>query len=484
MLTKRAFSLLFLIVAAAIPLLAASTDQGKIPITTSSDKALQAYLKGRDLTEKLRATDSIAHFDEAIAADPNMAVAYLSRAQVQPTANGFFDDMKKAEALAPKASDGERMWIEGVQAAADGFPKKQRENYEALVAKYPNDERAHNLLGGAYFAVQKWDLAAEQYQKAIAINPDFTLPYNMLGYADRFMEKFDDSEKAFQKYIQLIPKDPNPYDSYGELLQKIGKFDPSIVQYRKALEQDAHFLASRIGIATDLNLKGDHAAARTEIQKLLELARNDGEQRAGYFAMAVSYADEGNLPKALDSMEKSYAVAAESKDAASMAADLNVMGNILLEANRPDDALSRFDKANDLIAKSNLSQDVKNNTKQNHLGNQTLVSIKKKAIGPAKASADEYRKGLTGNNQFQAWLSHQLDGMIALEEKKYDVAVEQLQQANSQDPYNLYRLGMAYQGKGDAAKAQEMFRKSANFNALNSLQQSFVRAKAQKAASA
>src|SRR5262249_24324266 len=111
MLTKRAFNVLFMVLAVACTLFAAAAGHGKIPITTSSDKAMQAYLKGRDLTEKLRATDSIAHFDEAIAADPNMAVAYLSRAQVQPTATAFFDDLKKAQALAPKASEGERIWI-------------------------------------------------------------------------------------------------------------------------------------------------------------------------------------------------------------------------------------------------------------------------------------------------------------------------------------------------------------------------------------
>src|SRR5262249_28489445 len=218
------------------------------------------------------------------------------------------------------------------------------------------------------------------------------------------------------------------------------------------------------GIATDLNFKGDHAAARTELQKLMELARNDGEQRAGYFAMAVSYADEGDLTKALESMQKSFDVASESKDAASMAGDLNVMGNILLEANQPEEAQAKYDQAYDVIAQSNLSQDVKTNAKQNHTADQALVAIQKKSMAPAKAAADEYRKSLTGKNQFQTWLSHQIDGMIALEEKKYDAAIGQLQQANLLDPYNLYRLGLAYQGKGDAAKAQEMFRKSANFN--------------------
>ena len=58
---------------------------GKIPITTSSEEARKAFLEGRDLNEKLRIQDSIAHFDKAISLDPNFAWAELSRANVSPT---------------------------------------------------------------------------------------------------------------------------------------------------------------------------------------------------------------------------------------------------------------------------------------------------------------------------------------------------------------------------------------------------------------
>src|SRR5688572_27455648 len=54
----------------------ASSD-GKIAITTSSEEARKEFLAGRDLTEKLRLTDSIQHFDKAIALDPNFALAHL-----------------------------------------------------------------------------------------------------------------------------------------------------------------------------------------------------------------------------------------------------------------------------------------------------------------------------------------------------------------------------------------------------------------------
>jgi len=45
---------------------------------------------------------------------------------------------------------------------------------------------------------------------------------------------------------------------------------------------------------------------------------------------------------------------------------------------------------------------------------------------------------------------------------------------------HLYRLALAYRGKGDRDQTQELSDRAANFNALNSLNQAFIRQKTQK----
>src|ERR1043165_610149 len=201
----------------------ATAKSGKIPVTTSSEEARKEYLAGRDLQEKLRITDSIAHFDKAISLDPGFALAELNRANVSPTAKEFFEHLNKAVALADKASEGERMLIQANEAGANGNPTKQKEILEKLVAAYPSDERAHFNLGGYYFGQQDFTQAISHYKKATEIAPDYSTAYNILGYAYRQNEAYSDAENAFKKYIELIPNDPNPYDSYAELLLKMGR---------------------------------------------------------------------------------------------------------------------------------------------------------------------------------------------------------------------------------------------------------------------
>src|SRR6188474_1802882 len=113
------------------------TTAGKIPITTSSDAAREAYLRGRDLAEKLRITQARSEYERAVQLDPSFALAYLNLAGTQPTTKGFFDTMAKAVALQGKVSDGERLMIQGAEAGGNGDNAAQLRIYSDLAAKYP-----------------------------------------------------------------------------------------------------------------------------------------------------------------------------------------------------------------------------------------------------------------------------------------------------------------------------------------------------------
>jgi tetratricopeptide (TPR) repeat protein len=461
---------------------APSAPGGKIPITTSSEEARKEFLAGRDLSEKLRITDSIAHFDKAISLDPNFALAELLRATVSPTAKEFFEHQKKAVALADKASDGERMLIQANEAGANGNPTKQKEILEKLVAAYPNDERAHFNLGGYYFGQQDFAQAISHYKRATEIAPDYSTAYNILGYAYRQNGAYNDAENAFKKYIELIPNDPNPYDSYAELLLKMGRFDEAITQYNKALAIEPNFINSHFGIAAALAYQGKVSEAQAQLQKMTEKARNDGERRTALFGQMVVAADSGKLDQALAEVDKQYALGQKNNDVAAMAGDLQLKGNILLEMGRYDDARQAYEQALKMTSESNLSQGVKDNAARFNHYNLARVDIAKKDLAAAKTETQTFRQGAeAAKNANQLKQAHELAGRIALEEKNYDTAIAEFGQANQQNPDVLYLLGQAYQGKGDTAKAKENFTKAAKFNSLPQLNYAFVRSKAEKA---
>jgi len=458
---------------------------GKIPVTTASAEAKTEFLQGRDNFEKLLITDSIAHFQKAVSLDPNFAWAELALANSAPTGKEFFEHLHKAVALAEKASNGEKLLILATEAGANANTVKQKEYLDALVAAYPNDERAHFNLGGYYFGQQDYGKAIEHYRKATELEPGYTTAYNLLGYANRQNGDFAAAEKAFQKYIELIPKDPNPYDSYAELLLKMGRFDDSIAQYRKALEIQPNFLNAHQGIAMDLLYSGKAAEAEKELDNIAKKARTDAERRTGLFALTVVHADEGKLAKALGDVDRQYQLGEKTGDVPAMAGDHALKGNILLEMGKPDQAKAEFEKGLKLVQASGLSQQVKDNAELNSHINLARVAAAKKDFATAKSEAEIYRKGAEAKkNAAQIRNSHSLDGQIALAGKNYDKAIADLLQANQQNPQDLYRLCQAYQLKGDTEKARDSCGKAAHFNSLPGINYAFVREKAKKAAGA
>ena len=476
--------------AAAPPPAAAAVDtkpttpagDGKIPITTASAEARAEFVQGRDLTEKLQVTDAVAHYQKAAQLDPNFAWAELALANGAPTGKEFFEHLDKAVALSDKASEGERLLIAATKAGANGDAVQQKEKLEALVAAYPNDERAHFNLGGFYFGQQNYAPAIEHYKKATELAPTYSTAFNILGYAYRQSGDYASAEKAFQKYIELIPKDPNPYDSLAELYLRMGRFDDSIAQYRKALEIDPNFVNAHQGIAMDLLYSGKPADAEKELAEFSKKARTDAERRTALFARTVVHLDSGQTAKALADVDEQYALGEKTNDVPTLGFDKGLKGLILLETGKPDAAKKEYDAGFKIVQESNLSQEVKDNGKRAYLFNTARIALGKKDVAGAKKAADDFRKAAAeAKNPFQVKLSHELDGTIALAEKDWDKAIAELPQANQQNPQNLYRLGSAYAGKGDAAKAAEMYRKAADLNSLPNVNYALMRTKAKAA---
>jgi tetratricopeptide (TPR) repeat protein len=455
---------------------AAAAD--RVPITTTSDEARQLYLKGRDLSEKLRATDARALFQQAAAKDPDFALAQVGLANTSGTTKEFFEAVNRAVALAGHVSEGEKQLICNLDAGAKGEPARQKECLAKLLQAYPDDERVHNQMGAFHFGRQDWAAAVEEYKKATSLNAQFSQPYNQMGYAYRFLGRYSEAEEAFKKYIALIPDDPNPYDSYAELLMKMGRFDESIKSYEKALAVDRNFVASYIGIGNDRIFMGQPEEARKSFTRLAAVARNPGERRQAHFWAAQSYVHEGATDKAMGELQKMAAIDQADRDLASLAGVLNQMGDTLLEAGRVDEAAAKYKEQMATIDKADVPAQVKEATHRQALFDEARVALTRKDLAVAKAKAAAYASAVAVKKlPFEVRQSHELAGHIALEQKDYAAAVAELRQANDQDPRVLYLLAVALQGAGESQKAKEVGARAADFNAL-SPNYGYVRGKA------
>lgn len=460
--------------------LAAQEAPSTIPITTSSPEARALYLEGRDLLERLKGTEARLRIQKAVEKDPQFALAWWQLSGAGGTAQEFFSALDQAVALAGRVSEGEQLLIRATEAGAKSRPAEQEQLLKTLVQKYPLDPRAHAQLGFLYFGRQDWDGSVRELSRAAELDPKYTVPYNQLGYAYRFQGKYPEAEKAFQKYAELLPEDPNPHDSYAELLMRTGRFEESIARYRKALEIDPLFLSAYIGIANDQVLLGKGDDARATLRQMLGKARTDGERRQSWFWTAETYMHEGRWADAIRCLEEEKKVADASGDLLSASQDVNFMGNLLLAAGKPAEAAARFEESMKMVGRAKASEAVKEAAHRNHLFDLARVALLKGDLAGARGTATRYRAAVEAKAvPFEVRQSHELAGMIAVQAKEWDTALAELAKAGEQNPRVTYLTGLAWQGKGDPAKASAAFRAVADFNQLHFLY-GFVRADARR----
>jgi tetratricopeptide (TPR) repeat protein len=456
-------------------------QDGKVPITTSSEEARSLYLQGRVFVERLQAREGRALFERAVARDPDFALAEYNLALAAPNAREASAHLERALARASRVSPGERLLILAQQARVNADPAQVVRHLEALVAQYPQDERGHWLLGSAYGIGQRYAEAIAEYRKAIVINPGFSLAYNSIGYAYRAIDSMAEAEQAFQRYIALVPDDPNPYDSYAELLMKLGRFDASIVQYRKALAIDPNFGASHVGIAANHMFAGRYPDAIAEAQVYYDQGRDDRDRRIALSSQVFTYVEQGRTQEALGTIDKAYRLAQSSGDTANMAADGVTAADILLEAGQVEAARERYQQAHDLIAASSLPAAVKQDDALSRHYNMGRVALALHDLPTARREAAAYLSGaVERRNDVRVRQAHEFVGLLDLHDQKYDASLTEFDQGNDRNPEVLHAVAQIWRGKGDLELAARREAQAVNAYNLPTQPYVFIRAKAKR----
>jgi tetratricopeptide (TPR) repeat protein len=456
-------------------------DDGKVPVTTKSEEAKRDFLLGRSQLDHNDVHEARANFDKAIAADTGFALAYLYRSTCAATITEMERFAAKAGLHAEQVSEGERLIIRATEAQLTGDQGKAKELYDKLLAAYPRDERVHEYL--AVFCANQLDHAGavEHFKAAGVLNPDYAPVYNSLGYEYRSLGKYPEAEQAFKKYVALVPGDANPYDSYAELLMKEGKFDQSIENYNLALSKDPNFFSSKLGIAFDHLYMGKADQAAGELRAMIASARDESERRQARSGLVILYIDGGNTVMALQLIDSGVAESKKRNELRDEVQQLDMKGSVLEEAGRYAEAKEMYDREMAMIASSSLSPEIKEQYDDGKENSAAIFALETNDLTGARSHAAAYEKLVT--NKPDAWRLrslHQLYGRIALEAKEYEKAIEELQKSNLENAYNLYRIALAYRGKGDTAKAKEYCARAAHFYSLPDLGYSLIRLKAEK----
>jgi tetratricopeptide (TPR) repeat protein len=236
---KTALTLFFaLIVSSQLSSYAQSSVTGSFPLTSSSDEAVEKFKEGSQKYLNLQYIDSEALLEEAIALDPDFAVALATKAWTT-----YSKDTLRARKLMAHANQqyaalsyAEQTYIEGINALM--YKRDEVPYFEILVERYPDCEFFNSALANIYFKKGQGDKMQHILSAMLERNANASWAHNMMGYFHMNRDDHRLARKAFGQYLLLAPELANPHDSMGDYYMKMKKYDKAKAHYDQAFAID------------------------------------------------------------------------------------------------------------------------------------------------------------------------------------------------------------------------------------------------------
>ncbi len=303
-------------VAASLRLMLCSNEKPQKPYTDNVE-AYQAYLQGLYHLNKRKGEDlkkAIADFQQAVAIDPNYALAYAGLAECYNMGMWYIpleprEAIAKTKAAALKAialDDGIAEAHEALAAAysLDWDWTNTRKEQERAIEINPSYAQAYHAYS-LYLNIQKEpDEAIAEVKHAQELDP-LSLPIlTDVGMAYAFAHRYDEAVAAYKKAIELDPTYAVAHANLADAYWRMGMYDEALKGYETAIG-----LAGRTPTyVCSLGLIYASAGRRAEAQKMLDELNQMSEQRYVPPSLkAMLYAAFGQRNQAFSLLEEARA---------------------------------------------------------------------------------------------------------------------------------------------------------------------------------
>ena len=236
---------------------------------TDNTEAYQLYLKGRFFWNKFNEdglNKAIDYFKQAIAIDPNYALAYTGLSVsynvqgaigVLPPAQTWTDarwTAEKAVALDDSLAEGHSA-LGGVKLLYEwDWPGADRELKRALELN-PNYAEAHELTGYYYWVTGQLDTAIAELRHAQELDPLSAIITLDVAQALYYQGRYDEALEMLAKARELDPDFLPPLFVPGQIYERKGMYAKAITECENAIEKYGRqpSIVATLGVAYSLS---------------------------------------------------------------------------------------------------------------------------------------------------------------------------------------------------------------------------------------
>jgi len=284
---------------------------------TENTQAYELYLKGRFFWNKRTGADlrkAIEYFNQAIAKDPNYALAYAGLADSYLLLSAFgaaspSDSLPQAKAAAKRALEIDDTSAEAHTSLGQillfydfDFAGSTRE-FKRAITLNPNYATAHHWYGsGPPTCLGEFDRGIAELKRAQQLDPLSLIINADLGGAFVAARRYDEAITQLRKTIEMDPRFYFAHWNLGEALELKGQLPEAIAEYKKAAELDEDpFVLALVGQADAKLGQRDEA-----IKILSQLERLATKRYVANYSFALMHMALGEKAKAIDWFERAY----------------------------------------------------------------------------------------------------------------------------------------------------------------------------------
>ncbi|MFY9530833.1 MAG: protein kinase [Candidatus Acidiferrales bacterium] len=192
-----------------------SIEKFNVPIeaaTTSSLEALKAYSMGVQTDYGRGDAESISFFKQAIALDPNFAVAYTKLGVIYNNlgqAGLAIENIKKAYELRDRTSEREKLYITAhYYGEATGELDKALEDYLLWEREFPKDFIPYLNAGSIYPTLGQYEKGISETRLSQQNEPNDVIVYSNLAGTYLNVNRLDEAKSIFDQALALKLDDP------------------------------------------------------------------------------------------------------------------------------------------------------------------------------------------------------------------------------------------------------------------------------------
>jgi tetratricopeptide (TPR) repeat protein len=249
----------------------------------------------------------------------------------------------------------------------------------------------------------------------------------------------------------------------GQQLMRDGKLDDALALYRQTLESSPRSLPANLAAGSVLDLMGKGEEARKYFSKGIEVADTAEGKASARRAMAISYAFEGNCKGAVEYEKQVFDFLGSAQSYFQQGETANEAARICIDAGDLDAAYKWYGMGHRAgLKESDIKPARKDlwNFRWEHA--QARIAARRGKPADAQKHVDAAKAILDkGAIPEQVPFFPYLKGYVAFYVEDYKTALDQLTQANQNDPFIQCMIGQTYEKLGDKEKATEYYRKAA-----------------------